>query len=235
MLKLDSINAFYGDVQILYDLSLEVHKNEIVTLLGSNGTGKTTTIKCIFNMLPIRSGSITFDGERLDKRKPHELASLGICLVPEGRKLFPAMSIKDNLLMGAYTLSDKKQIEENLTWVFDMFPRLKERANQSAGTLSGGEQQMCAIGRSLMTRPKFLVFDEPSLGLAPIIVDQIFHTIKTIIKEQNSTVLLIEQNVNIALDVSDRGYVLTDGRISMSGSAKELLASEEIQKAYLGM
>jgi len=235
MLKVESINSFYGDVQILFDLSLEVNKNEIVTLLGSNGMGKTTAIKSIFNILPIRSGSITFDGIRLDKKKPHELALLGITLVPEGRKLFPAMSVKDNLLLGAFSIKEKKQIEKNLEWVLGLFPRLKERARQIAGTLSGGEQQMCAIARGLMIRPKFIVFDEPSLGLAPIIVDQIFQTMKTIIKENDSTVLLIEQNVHLALEVSDRGYVLENGHIAMSGPAQELLESEEIQKAYLGL
>ncbi len=235
MLKVENISAAYGDVEILHGLSLEVGKNEIVTLLGSNGTGKTTTIKCIFNLLPITSGSIVFDGARLDKRKPHEFTSMGIALVPEGRKLFPDMSVKDNLMMGAFSMRDKKQIEENLTWVMDMFPRLKERAKQHAGTMSGGEQQMCAIARSLIIRPKFIVFDEPSLGLAPIIVDQIFETIKTIISEYDATVLLIEQNANVALEVSDRGYVLENGIIKVSGTAQELLASEEIQKAYLGL
>lgn len=235
MLKVENISASYGDVQILHGLSLEVGKNEIVTLLGSNGTGKTTTIKCIFNLLPLTDGSITFDGERLDQKKPYSLTAMGIALVPEGRKLFPDMSVKDNLLMGAYSMKNKKQIEENMAWVLDMFPRLKERAKQLAGTMSGGEQQMCAIARSLIIRPRFIVFDEPSLGLAPIIVDQIFETIKNIIAEHDATVLLIEQNANVALEVSDRGYVLENGMIKVSGTAKELLASEEIQKAYLGL
>jgi len=214
---------------------MQINKNEIVTLLGSNGTGKTTTIKCIFNLLPITAGSITFDGKQLDTKKPYELTAMGISLVPEGRKLFPDMSVKDNLLMGAHCMRDRKQIRDNLDWVMDMFPRLKERSRQAAGTMSGGEQQMCAIARGLMIRPQFLVLDEPSLGLAPVMVDQIVETIKTAIVEHDATVLLIEQNANIALEISDRGYVLENGTITISGSSKELLASKDIQKAYLGL
>lgn len=235
MLKVDSINAYYGDVHILHDVSLEVKDHEVVTLLGSNGAGKTTTIKCIFGLLPIQSGSIEYDGIRLDQQKAYNLAKLGVSLIPEGRKLFPAMSVQDNLRMGAYTVHSRKQIEDTLDWVYQMFPRLKERYRQLAGTMSGGEQQMCAIVRGLMTRPRFVVLDEPSLGLAPIIVDQIFDTIRDLTKNSDTTFLLIEQNASLALEASDRGYVLENGVITLSGSSKELLASDEVQKAYLGL
>ena len=235
MMTIDSINAFYGDVHILHNVSMEIREHEIVTLLGSNGAGKTTTIKCIFGLLPIKSGSITFNDIRLDKKKPYELATMGVSLIPEGRKLFPAMSVHDNLLMGAYSMRDKKKISENIEWVYGMFPRLKERYKQLAGTMSGGEQQMCAIARGLVIRPRFVVLDEPSLGLAPLIVDQIFDTIKELTQKHDTTVLLIEQNASLALEVSDRGYVLENGHVTLSGDTRDLLASDEVQKAYLGL
>ena len=235
MMTIDSIHAFYGDVHILHDVSMEIKEHEIVTLLGSNGAGKTTTIKCVFGLLPIKSGSITFDGIRLDKKKPYELATMGISLIPEGRKLFPAMTVHDNLLMGAYSMRDKKKIAENIEWVYGMFPRLKERYRQLAGTMSGGEQQMCAIAWGLVIRPRFVVLDEPSLGLAPLIVDQIFDTIKELTQKHDTTVLLIEQNASLALEVSDRGYVLENGHVTLSGDTRDLLSSDEVQKAYLGL
>lgn len=235
MLKVQEINSFYGDVQILHNVSLEINRGEIVTILGSNGAGKTSLIKSICNMLPIRSGEIWYEGQRLDKVPAYKLVDLGISLVPEGRRLFPDMTIYDNLYLGAYALKDKAQVQENLEWVMDLFPRLRERSKQLAGTLSGGEQQMCAIARGLMIRPRMIIFDEPSLGLAPIIVDQIFETLTQIAKESQSTILLIEQNAQTALEISDRGYVLENGHLVISGSSRELLESSEIQKAYLGL
>lgn len=235
MLKVNDICSFYGDVQILHGVSLEVKAGEMVTLLGSNGAGKSTTIKAICNINPIKSGEIIFNDQPIHKIPAYKLPDLGIALIPEGRHLFPAMSVKDNLLMGAYTQNDKAQIAQTLEEVVEYFPRLKERFNQTAGTLSGGEQQMCAIGRGMMTRPKLMILDEPSLGLAPVIVDQIFDILKRLRKEENLTVLLVEQNAQLALENSDRAYVLENGQISVSGPAEELLHSEAIQKAYLGL
>jgi branched-chain amino acid transport system ATP-binding protein len=234
MLRIEAINTFYGDVQILFDVSLEIHSNEVITILGSNGAGKTTIIRSICNLVPISSGKIYFCNERLDRVPSYEFANRGISLVPEGRRLFPGMSVKDNLLLGAYTLKDKRQRDDNLEWVLGMFPRLRERSSQLAGTMSGGEQQMCAIARGLMIRPQFIIFDEPSLGLAPKIVDQIFQTVETIILEQGATILIVEQNANLALEASDRAYVLENGHITLAGFSKDLLESEQIQKAYLG-
>lgn len=235
MLALKKINAFYGDVQILYDLDLEVHRGEMVTLLGSNGAGKTTTVKAICNINPVKSGEILFNGENTERLPAHKLPAKGIALVPEGRHLFPAMSVKDNLLMGAYSQTDKKAIQETLDEVVEILPRLKERFHQLAGTLSGGEQQMCAIGRGMMIRPQFMVLDEPSLGLAPVIVDQIFDALQMLRERDGLTILLIEQNAQLALENSDRAYVLENGHMTLSGSAKELLSSEDIQRAYLGI
>ena len=235
MLKLNSINAFYGDVQVLYDVSIEVNEHEMITLLGSNGAGKTTTIKAICNLNPIKSGEIWFGDKRIDKTPAYKFPDLGISLIPEGRHLFPNMSVKDNLLMGAYIIKDKKIIAETLEEVVGIFPRLKERFNQLAGTLSGGEQQMCAIGRGMMNRPRLMILDEPSLGLAPIIVDQIFDILGVLRKRDNLTVLLIEQNAQLALENSDRAYVLENGHVVIGGNARELLFSEDIQKAYLGL
>ena len=235
MLTLKNICSFYGDIQILYNVSMEIHAGEMVTVLGSNGAGKSTTIKGICNINPIRSGEIIFQEERIDKLPAYKLPELGISLIPEGRHLFPTMSVKDNLLMGAYTQKDKKLISETLSQVVEYFPRLKERFNQLAGTLSGGEQQMCAIGRGMMNHPKMMILDEPSLGLAPVVVDQIFDILRRLRKEENLTVLLVEQNAQLALENSDRAYVLENGNVTVSGSAEELLHSEVIQKAYLGM
>lgn len=235
MLKLKNINSFYGEVQVLFDLSLEVEPGEMVTLLGSNGAGKTTTVKAIFNINPIRSGEIWFDNQRIDRLPSHKLPAMGIGLIPEGRHLFPAMSVQDNLLMGAYTCDDKKVVEENIDMVYRLFPRLKERSRQLAGTLSGGEQEMCAIGRGMMVNPRLLVLDEPSLGLAPVVVDQIFENLEFLRKEKNLTVLLIEQNAQLALEASDRAYVIENGKVLFTGQSADLIRSEDIQKAYLGM
>jgi branched-chain amino acid transport system ATP-binding protein len=231
----NNISAFYGDVQILFGVSLEVKQGEIVTLLGSNGAGKTTTVRAIANINPIKEGEIYFAGERIDKERPHTIAKRKLAVVPEGRHLFPAMTVKDNLLMGAYTISDRNVVNEALEEVVQILPRLKERFGQLAGTLSGGEQQMCAIGRAMMIRPQFMILDEPSLGLAPVIIDQIVDTLEMLRQRDNMTILLIEQNAKLALEISDRAYVLENGCITLQGKSSDLLASEDIQKAYLGI
>lgn len=233
MLKIEKLNAFYGDVQVLYDVDIEVNDGEIVTILGSNGAGKTSLMKTICGIETRRSGVIEFNGENLMKLPSHKLVTKGITLTPEGRHLFPELTVKENLLLGAYAVKSKSN--DTYESVLEMFPRLKERLNQLAGTMSGGEQQMCAIGRALMCNPSFLMLDEPSLGLAPNIVDQVFDIIKKINKEKNITVMVVEQNANIALQAADRAYALENGVIRMSGDAKEMLASPEIQKLYLGL
>lgn len=233
MLKIRNLNAFYGDVQILYDVNIDVNQGEIVTILGSNGAGKTSLMKTICGIETKRTGTIEFKGENLMKVPSHKLVTKGITLTPEGRHLFPELTVKENLLLGAY--ATKEKIEESYESVLEMFPRLKERLTQYAGTMSGGEQQMCAIGRALMCDPTFLMLDEPSLGLAPNIVDQVFDVIKKINKEKGITVMVVEQNANIALQAADRAYALENGVVKMEGDAKEMLASPEIQKLYLGL
>ena len=235
MLKVQSISAFYGDVRSLSDVSIEIKTGEIVTILGSNGAGKTTLIKSICSLLPIRSGAIYYNEERIDTMPPYTRVDMGISLVPEGRRILPDMSVMDNLLLGAYPIRNKKKVQDALDWVISLFPWLAQRGKQSAGTLSGGEQQMCAIARGLMIRPKLIIFDEPSLGLAPVIVDQIFDTLSKISQENNTTILLVEQNAQTALEISDRGYVLENGHMVLEGDSKTLLASPEIQKSYLGL
>lgn len=233
MLKIRNLNAFYGDVQILYDVNIDVNQGEIVTILGSNGAGKTSLMKTICGIETKRTGTIEFKGENLMKVPSHKLVTKGITLTPEGRHLFPELTVKENLLLGAY--ATKEKTEETYESVLEMFPRLKERLTQYAGTMSGGEQQMCAIGRALMCDPTFLMLDEPSLGLAPNIVDQVFDVIKKINKEKGITVMVVEQNANIALQAADRAYALENGVVKMEGDAKEMLASPEIQKLYLGL
>lgn len=233
MLKIKNLNAYYGDVQVLYDVNIEVNDGEIVTILGSNGAGKTSLMKTICGIETKRSGMIEFNGENLMNLPAHKLITRGITLTPEGRHLFPELTVKENLLLGAYALN--KKVYETYEMVLEMFPRLKERLTQLAGTMSGGEQQMCAIGRALMSNPSFLMLDEPSLGLAPNIVDQVFDVIKRINKENGITVMVVEQNANIALQTADRAYALENGAIKMSGNAKEMLSSPDIQKLYLGL
>ncbi len=235
MLRVEKINVFYGQVQVLYDVSFEINAGEIVTILGSNGAGKTTAIKAICGLLPVKKGAVYYNEKRIDTIPPYKLAGLGLALVPEGRRLFPAMSVRENLLLGAYSKQASKVRKDTLAWVFELLPRLKERMNQLAGTLSGGEQQMCAIARALMAKPKFLILDEPSLGLAPIIVDKIFDTIQLIRKESDITILLVEQNAYLALQIADRGYVFENGKVKMTDRADALLGSIDIQKAYLGV
>ena len=234
MMDLQNVSAGYGELQILYDVSLNVQLGEIVALVGANGAGKSTLINTITGMLPISSGQILFDDIPMGNVKAHTVIRHGISLVPEGRRLFPYMTVLENLEVGAYIEKNGKVVNENLEWVFSIFPKLKERRKQLAGTFSGGEQQMLTIGRALMTRPKFLILDEPSLGLAPKIVNEVFDVIQLLLKE-GVTIFLVEQNVRRCLEIADRAYVLEHGRIVMGGKSKELLEDEKVKKAYLGI
>jgi len=234
LLEVSGIDVFYGRVQAVRGASLEVDAGEIVALIGSNGAGKTTTLRTISGLIHPANGKITFNGKDITRTEPQKIVDLGICHSPEGRRLFARMSVLDNLRMGAYTRKNAAEIKKDMDRVFELFPRLKERMNQIAGTLSGGEQQMCAMGRALMAKPKVLMLDEPSLGLAPILVETIFDIVKEI-NSAGTPVLLVEQNANKALEVANRGYVLETGVIVKTGSGKELLESEDVQKAYLGM
>lgn len=234
MLRIEDIHVSYGSFQALDGVSLEVHEGEIVALLGSNGAGKTTTINTASGLLKPLSGRITFCGEDLSQYKLHQISALGLVQVPEGRKLFPDMTVHDNLLVGSYEKKARMKREENLERCYDMFPKLRERSRQMAGSLSGGERQMVAIARSLMQCPKLLMLDEPSLGLAPIVVEQVFESIVRI-NETGTTILLVEQNVHSSLEVADRAYVIETGRNVMDGSASKLLNNEELKRAYLGI
>lgn len=233
-LEINNIDAFYGDVQVIFDLSLKISEGEVVSIIGGNGAGKTTLLRTISGLIKPAKGSIQFDGTALETLPPEEIVNSGIVHVPEGRRLFSLMSIKDNLIVGAYNKKADANKDETLKQVYDMLPRLEERETQIAMTLSGGEQQMVAIGRGLMARPRILMLDEPSLGLAPVLIKSIFKTIRKI-ADQGTTVLLVEQDVNHSLSLSDRGYVLEHGRIAMEGPAKELLNDPHIKKAYLGI
>lgn len=232
MLKIDNINLYYGGIHALKDLSLEVKKGEIVTLIGANGAGKTSTLRAISGLEPIKSGTISYKGSPINKVPAHKIVSLGLSHVPEGRKIFANLTVLENLELGAYLRKDK-EIQKDMEMVFSKFPRLKEREKQQAGTLSGGEQQMLAIGRALMNRPEMLILDEPSMGLAPLVVKDIFDTIVEINKS-GTTILLVEQNANMALSIADRAYVLETGNIVLSGDSKELLEDDSIKSAYLG-
>jgi branched-chain amino acid transport system ATP-binding protein len=234
MLEVRGIDVFYGDVQVLWDVSFEVQKGEIVALIGGNGSGKTTSLATISSLLKPRKGSVTYEGEPIHTRAPHDMVNLGIAHVPEARRLFPEMTVRENLLLGALTPEAKKSRPETLEKVYTIFPRLKEREKQQAGTLSGGEQQMAAIARGLMSRPRLLMLDEPSLGLAPILVADIFRVIKEVHAE-GVTVLLVEQNVFRTLEIADRAYVLGNGRVVLEGSGAQLLANDHVRKAYLGL
>ncbi|XOQ26020.1 MAG: LIV-I protein F [Mitsuokella multacida] len=233
MLKIDNIDVYYGAIHALKGISLEVNQGEIVTLIGANGAGKSTTLRTISGLLKPKNGSITFMGENIAGVRAHEIVKKGISQVPEGRRVFAEMTVMENLDLGAFVRKDKDGIQQDLKKVFELFPRLEERKNQSAGTLSGGEQQMLAMGRALMSRPKLLLLDEPSMGLAPLLIKEIFNIIVDINKS-GTTVLLVEQNANMALSIANRAYVLETGRITLSGSAQELAASEDVRKAYLG-
>jgi len=233
MLEVEKINVFYDDAQALWDISFKVDQGEIVTLVGSNGSGKSTSLKAISGLVPPSSGEIRLEGTRIDHVPAHRIVEMGIAQIPEGRRLWPGLSVLENLELGAYTKGARAVREESLAYVFKLFPRLHERRMQLAGTLSGGEQQMLAIGRGLLSKPKLLVLDEPSLGLAPFLVDEVFETIQKINRE-GTTILLVEQNVNYGLAISNRGYVLETGRIVLSGTGKELLDDEHVKTAYLG-
>jgi branched-chain amino acid transport system ATP-binding protein len=234
LLEVESVDAFYGRIQALRGVSIKVDKGEVVALIGSNGAGKTTTLRTISGLMHPHAGTIHFDGRDITRTGPSKIVEMGICQSPEGRRLFPRMTVVDNLFMGAYTRSDRPGVASDMDHVFKLFPRLQERRTQIAGTLSGGEQQMLAMGRALMARPKLLMLDEPSLGLAPILVETIFNIVREI-NAEGTPVLLVEQNANKALEVAHRGYVLETGSIVQTGSGHDLLASEDVQKAYLGM
>lgn len=233
MLVIDNLVTHYGPVEALKGVSLEVQQGEIVTLIGANGAGKSTTLRTISGLVRPTQGSIRYEGRELSNTAPERIVAMGIAHVPEGRRVFPLMTVMENLELGAFTRSDAGAVREDLERVFTLFPRLAERRAQLAGTMSGGEQQMLAIGRALMARPKLLLLDEPSMGLAPLIVENIFGIIQEI-NAEGTTVLLVEQNANLALSVADKGYVLETGRIVLSDSASELLENEDVRKAYLG-
>ncbi len=233
MLEVRGIDVFYGDVQVLWGLSFEVKRGEIVALIGGNGSGKTTTLSAVSSLLKPRKGTVEYEGQPIHTRAAHELVDLGIAHVPEARRLFPEMTVRENLLLGALTPQARKSRPEMLEKVFTIFPRLKERAKQQAGTLSGGEQQMAAIARGLMSRPRLLMLDEPSLGLSPILVADIFRVIREV-HADGVTVLLVEQNVFKTLAIAHRAYVLDNGRIVLEGKGADLLANDHVQKAYLG-
>lgn len=232
-LELTHVEAFYGKIRALKGIDLNVEQGEIVTLIGANGAGKSTTLRTISGLLKPKTGSITFLGQSIAGVRAHEIVKKGISQVPEGRRVFAEMTVMENLDLGAFVRKDKAGIQQDLKHVFELFPRLEERKNQSAGTLSGGEQQMLAMGRALMSRPKLLLLDEPSMGLAPLLIKEIFNIIVDINKS-GTTVLLVEQNANMALSIANRAYVLETGRITLSGKAQDLAASEDVRKAYLG-
>jgi branched-chain amino acid transport system ATP-binding protein len=234
LLEVSKIDVFYGRVQAIRGLSISVGAGEIVALIGSNGAGKTTTLRTISGLMHPAGGKITFDGRDLTQTKAHEIVRIGICQSPEGRRLFPRMIVLDNLMMGTYARKDRSGVQKDLARVYELFPRLKERTSQLAGTLSGGEQQMLAIGRALMAHPKLLMLDEPSLGLAPILVETIFRVCNEI-NAQGTPILLVEQNASKALEIAHRAYVLETGSIVQTGTGKELLSSPDVQRAYLGM
>lgn len=233
MLRVNNIDVYYGAIHAIKDISLEVPEGEIVTLIGSNGAGKTTTLRTISGLMRPKNGSIVFDDQNIVGIPAHKIVGMGLCQVPEGRHVFANMTVMENLELGAYLRSDKDGIAQDMETVFQKFPRLLERKNQVAGTLSGGEQQMLAMGRALMSRPRLLLLDEPSMGLAPLLVKEIFNIIKEI-NASGTTVLLVEQNANMALSIADKAYVLETGKIVLAGTAKELASSEAVRKAYLG-
>ncbi|PID40740.1 MAG: branched-chain amino acid ABC transporter ATP-binding protein [Proteobacteria bacterium] len=235
MLSLVDIHTYYGNIQALKGVSLEVKEGEIITLIGANGAGKTTTLMSVSGIVPPRAGEIHFMEQPITRMNPDRIVSMGISHVPEGRRIFPYLSVAENLDMGAFLRNDKDGIQSDLDYVFDLFPILAERRSQAGGTLSGGEQQMLAISRALMARPRLLLLDEPSLGLAPLVVKRIFEIIKKINQENNTTIFLVEQNANLALKVANRGYVMENGHITLSDDADSLLANEDVKTAYLGI
>jgi len=235
MLELRDIHTFYGNIEALKGVSIAVSEGEIITLIGANGAGKTTTLMSICGLVPPRYGEIVFEGKPIHDRPANEIVSMGISQVPEGRRIFPYLSVVENLDMGAFLRRDRESIKQDIEYIYELFPILAERRHQLGGTLSGGEQQMLAISRALMARPRLLLMDEPSLGLAPLIVRQIFRIIQKINEEQKTTIFLVEQNANLALKVAHRGYVMENGRITLADSAENLVADEGVKKAYLGI
>ena len=233
MLEVKDLNVYYGMIQALKGISFEVNEGEVIALIGANGAGKTTTLHALTGLVPAKTGSILFEGQDIRKIPAHKIVSMGMAHVPEGRRVFAQLSVYENLKMGAYTRKDKEEIKQTLEMVYKRFPRLEERKNQLAGTLSGGEQQMLAMGRALMSHPKIILMDEPSMGLSPIFVNEIFDIIQEVSKS-GTTVLLVEQNAKKALSIADRAYVLETGKIALSGDAKELMNDDSIKKAYLG-
>jgi branched-chain amino acid transport system ATP-binding protein len=235
VLRLRDVTAWYGNIQALKGVSLTISRGEIIALIGSNGAGKSTTLMSICGIVPPRSGEIAFLGEAITEAPPDRIVSMGISQVPEGRRIFPGLSVMENLDMGAYLRRDRKSVGRDLEYIFGLFPVLAERRSQEGGTLSGGEQQMLAISRALMARPRLLLLDEPSMGLAPLVIQRIFKTIRKINEEHDTTIFLVEQNANLALRVAHRGYVLENGRVIMEDSAARLLADEGVKRAYLGI
>jgi branched-chain amino acid transport system ATP-binding protein len=235
MLELRDVHTYYGSIMALKGISLSVNEGEIITLIGANGAGKSTTLMTVCGIVPPRNGEIYFMGKPIQQVEPHEIVAMGISQVPEGRRIFPLLTVTENLDMGAFLRKDKAEILRDIEYIFTLFPILKERRNQPGGTLSGGEQQMLAISRALMARPRLLLLDEPSLGLAPLIFQLIFQIIRRINEESGTTVLLVEQNANMALRIAHRGYVMENGRITLEGTAGNLLNNEEVKRAYLGL
>lgn len=235
MLELKNIQAGYGNIQALHDVSLTIHAGEIITLIGANGAGKSTTLMAISGIVPCRGGQILWQGREIQGLAPDRIVAMGVCQVPEGRHIFPDLTVQENLDLGAFLRTDKGGIRQDLEYVYALFPVLAERRHQSGGTLSGGEQQMLAMSRALMARPRLLLLDEPSMGLAPLIIKQIFEIIKAINREHNTTIFLVEQNANQALHIADRGYVIENGRIILTDSADKLLNNPDVQRAYLGI
>lgn len=235
MLKLENVQSGYGNILAVKGISLEINQGEIITLIGANGAGKSTILMTISGVVNCRAGKILLNDQEIQDLDSDLIVKKGVCQVPEGRHIFPQLTVKENLDMGAFLRNDRDQIKKDIDYVYELFPLLAERRNQDGGTLSGGEQQMLAMSRSLMARPQLLLLDEPSMGLAPLIIKQIFEIIKKINQESNTTIFLVEQNANQALQIADRGYVLETGKITLSGSAQSLMANEDIQKAYLGI
>lgn len=235
MLDLKNVHSYYGNIKALKGINLHVKEGEIVTLIGANGAGKSTTLMSISNIVSPRVGEVLYYGDAINKKPAEAIVKMGICQVPEGRHIFPHLSVRENLDMGAFLRTDKAEIQKDLDYIFTLFPILAERQGQSGGTLSGGEQQMLAISRALMARPKLLLLDEPSMGLAPIIIQQIFDIIQKINQEHNTTIFLVEQNANQALQIADRGYVIENGRITMSNNANKLMTNPDVMQAYLGI
>lgn len=234
MLKIENVSAAYGMVQILWDVSFNINEKEIVSIIGPNGAGKTTLVKTIMGLLPAKSGTIRFKGENIENLPPYEIVKKGVTLIPEGREIFPRMSVEENMLLGAYTIREKHQVKESKERIYQIFPILRKKEKALAQTLSGGEQQMLVIGRSMMSNPELLILDEPSLGLAPIIVAKVLDTLRQI-NEEGVAVLLVEQNIRDSLNIADRGYVLEEGKIIIEGEGRELLSNDHIKEVYLGI